>query len=87
MEPFDIDKPFVGMIHLLPLPGSVHYDGKGIAPILDAALQDLDALETGGADAALFNIDSNTGVLTRRWWRTSEIHRFPRLPRKRRSQR
>jgi len=53
MEPFDIDKPFVGMIHLLPLPGSVDYERKGIAPILDAALQDLDALETGGADAAL----------------------------------
>ena len=53
MEPFDIDKPFVGMIHLLPLPGSVDYDGKGLAPILDAALQDLRALETGGADAAL----------------------------------
>jgi len=53
MEPFDCDKPFVGMIHLPPLPGSVHYNGEGIAPILDAVLQDLASLETGGADAAL----------------------------------
>ena len=53
MELFRPDKPFVGMIHLLPLPGSVPYERKGIAPILNAALRDLDALETGGADAAL----------------------------------
>lgn len=41
------------MIHLLPLPGSVHYEKKGLTPILNAALRDLDALESGGADAAL----------------------------------
>lgn len=53
MEPFKLDKPLVGMIHLLPLPGSVHYERTGLAPIFDAALRDLGALETGGADAAL----------------------------------
>jgi len=53
MDPFERDKPLVGMIHLLPLPGSIHYEGQGIAPILDAAQRDLDALQTGGADAVL----------------------------------
>ncbi len=53
MEPFKLDKPLVGMIHLLPLPGSVHYGRTGLPPIVDSALSDLDALESGGADAAL----------------------------------
>lgn len=46
-------KPFVGMIHLAPLAGSVAYARQGTRPILDAALRDLEALEKGGVDAVL----------------------------------
>jgi len=53
MEPFTTDKPFIGMIHLPPLPGSPRYEGESISSILTAALRDLDTLEAGGADAAI----------------------------------
>jgi hypothetical protein len=46
-------KPFVGMIHLGPLAGSVSYARQGARPILDLALRDLAALEEGGVDAVL----------------------------------
>ncbi len=46
-------KPFIGMIHLLPLAGSPAYARQGSRPILDAALRDLRALEDGGVDAVL----------------------------------
>ncbi len=46
-------KPFVGMIHLPPLAGSVGYGRKGTRPILDSALRDLHALEEGGVDAVI----------------------------------
>jgi membrane complex biogenesis BtpA family protein len=46
-------KPFVGMIHLAPLAGSVAYTRQGTEPILDLALRDLEALEEGGVDAIL----------------------------------
>ncbi len=44
------NKPVIGMVHLLPLPGSPGYGGS-VKDILDAALFDLDALTRGGADA------------------------------------
>lgn len=53
MEPFAVDKPLIGMIHLVPLPGSVRYDRRGLGPILEAALRELDALHSGGADAVI----------------------------------
>jgi membrane complex biogenesis BtpA family protein len=53
MTLFATAKPFVGMIHLPPLAGSVGYDKRGPDPIVDAALRDLYALETGGVDAVL----------------------------------
>ena len=39
------------MLHLQPLAGSVGYERKGTKPIIDAALRDLYALESGGVDA------------------------------------
>jgi len=53
MEPFAVNKPLIGMIHLRPLAGSVQYDKRGSAAILDAALRDLYALESGGADGVI----------------------------------
>jgi len=50
---FTVEKPLVGMIHLLPLAGSVRYRQQGPKPIVDAALRDLYALESGGVDAVI----------------------------------
>ena len=53
MEPFVVGKPLIGMIHLLPLAGSVRYVKRSSTEILDAALRDLHALESGGADGMI----------------------------------
>jgi len=50
---FDVRKPLIGMIHLLPLPGSPQYSGEGISLSLDAALRDAKALRNGGFDGLL----------------------------------
>jgi uncharacterized protein len=47
------NKPFFGMIHLQPLAGSVGYARQGTQKILEAALGDLYALESGGVDGVL----------------------------------
>jgi len=52
-ELLDLKKPLIGMVHLLPLPGSYLHGGEGIETVLERALSDLSALEEGGADAAL----------------------------------
>jgi len=51
MDSFLSNKPLIGMLHLQPLAGSIGYARKGTKPIIDAALRDLYALESGGADA------------------------------------
>ena len=53
MKLLSTSKPFVGMIHLAPLAGSADYARRGVRPILDAAIRDLEALEKGGVDAVL----------------------------------
>lgn len=50
---FGVDKPVVGMVHLLPLPGTPRWRGGGLAPILARAWEDLQALQAGGADGAI----------------------------------
>jgi len=50
---FTVEKPLIGMIHLSPLAGSVRYKQQGPKPLVDAALRDLYALESGGVDAVL----------------------------------
>ena len=42
--------PLIGMVHLLPLPGSPNYAGS-INTIIQAAVEDMQALQEGGADA------------------------------------
>jgi membrane complex biogenesis BtpA family protein len=49
---FGTDKPLIGVIHLLPLPGSVRWDGQ-LAPILERAEQEAVSLTTGGADGIM----------------------------------
>lgn len=43
---------FIGMVHLLPLPGSPRYGGE-FQRVLDAALTDAATLEAGGVDAIM----------------------------------
>lgn len=53
MELFGRDKPFIGMIHLPPLPGSPGDSGRLLSGIIDDALRDLATLEAGGADGTI----------------------------------
>jgi membrane complex biogenesis BtpA family protein len=55
-----LHKPVIGMIHLLPLPGTEDYDGKGLNLILDRAVEEGRILAAGGIDAILVQ---NTGDL------------------------
>jgi len=42
---FGVDKPVIGMVHLLPLPGSPNYDGRGLDPVIDWALRDVEVYQ------------------------------------------
>ena len=46
----EVKKPVIGMVHLLPLPGSPLYRGGGLEPIIERAVKDAKALEEGGVD-------------------------------------
>lgn len=50
---FGNDKAIIGMVHLLPLPGSPAYEGWGIEEIEDHALRDAVTLEEGGVDGLI----------------------------------
>ena len=47
-ELFGTDRPVIGVIHLLPLPGSPRYGGD-LEPVLLRAEQEATALASGGA--------------------------------------
>ena len=52
---FDVAKPVIAMVHLLPLPGSSLYDATGgMDAIVDGVRRDLAALQDGGVDAVMF---------------------------------
>ncbi len=53
-------KPVIGMVHLLPLPGSEAYRGGGLGPILEQALAEGRTLAAGGVDAIILQ---NSGDL------------------------
>ena len=50
---FKTHKPLIGMVHLLPLPGSPRYGDDGISRVLNAAVHDARALKDGGVDGLL----------------------------------
>ncbi|MGE5849189.1 MAG: BtpA/SgcQ family protein [Candidatus Methylomirabilota bacterium] len=52
MNIFSRDKVLIGMVHLLPLPGSPRYGGS-LQAILDRAVSDAQALASGGMDGCL----------------------------------
>jgi membrane complex biogenesis BtpA family protein len=51
-EIWSVDRPIIGMVHLLPLPGSPAWGGS-IDAVVERALADARALESGGVDACL----------------------------------
>jgi len=52
-EIFGVEKPIIGMVHLMPLPGSPGYGGYGMEAIIDQALRDAKALVEGGIDGVM----------------------------------
>jgi len=52
-EIFGVEKPIIGMVHLIPLPGSPGYDDYGMDTIIDRALKDAEALVQGGIDGIM----------------------------------
>jgi uncharacterized protein len=50
---FGVDKPVIGMVHLLPLPGAPGYTGYGIDAIIDHARRDAEALLAGGVNGLM----------------------------------
>jgi membrane complex biogenesis BtpA family protein len=52
-ELFGVNKPIIGMVHLLPLPGAPGYTGYGMDLVIERALQDAQALVEGGVDALM----------------------------------
>jgi len=50
---FGVDKPVIGMVHLLPLPGSPNYDGRGLDPVIDWALRDVEVYQKAGVDGLM----------------------------------
>lgn len=55
-ELFGVEKPIIAMCHLRALPGDPGYDAqKGLAWVIEQAIQDLEALQNGGVDAVMFS--------------------------------
>ncbi len=52
-EMFGVEKPIIGMVHLMPLPGSPAYEGWSMDEIIEAALRDAKALIEGGVDGLI----------------------------------
>jgi len=52
-EMFGVEKPIIGMVHLLPLPGAPGYDFYGIEAVIEHALRDAEALVSGGVDGLI----------------------------------
>jgi membrane complex biogenesis BtpA family protein len=52
-EVFGVEKPIIGMVHLLPLPGAPGYDFYGMEAIIEHALRDAEALISGGVDGLI----------------------------------
>lgn len=51
-DTFGVDKPLIGMVHLLPLPGSPNWGGS-MEAVLERAVYDAHAWEEGGADGLI----------------------------------
>ena len=61
---FEVSKPIIGVIHLLPLPGSPGYKGSGIRSVIRRALNDAELLVAGGVDGLLVENAGDVPYLT-----------------------
>jgi len=52
-ELFGVEKPIIGMVHLMPLPGSPAYEGWSMDVVVESALRDAKALVEGGVDGLI----------------------------------
>lgn len=52
-EVFGVDKPIIGMVHLLPMPGAPAYGGWDVDYVIEHALRDAKALIEGGVDGLI----------------------------------
>lgn len=59
---FGVEKPVIGMVHLLPFPGSLSYGGS-IDRVIERALADAEALEAGGVHGVLIENAGNSPFL------------------------
>lgn len=50
---FTARKPIIGMVHVLPLPGSPMFRGRSLESVYDAAVEEALLLEAGGVDGLL----------------------------------
>lgn len=54
-EIFGVEKPIIGMVHLLPLPGNYLYDdSKGMKGIVEGVFEDVEKLQSGGVHGIMF---------------------------------
>ncbi|MDR1732678.1 MAG: BtpA/SgcQ family protein [Synergistaceae bacterium] len=62
---FGVEKPVLGMVHFLPLPGSPLYDEKGgIEKIRSAAMRDAETLARAGFDGISFSNEGDRPYLS-----------------------
>lgn len=50
---FGVEKPIIGMVHLPPLPGSPNYDGRGLDPVIEWALRDVETYQRAGVNGLI----------------------------------
>ena len=63
---FGVEKPIIGMCHLMALPGDPAYDGTaGMLAVVDDARANLNALQAGGVDAIMFSNEFSLPYLTK----------------------
>ena len=65
-EVFRVQKPVIGMCHLMALPGDPGYDaGRGLDAVLDHARTELRHLQEGGVDGVLISNEFSLPYLTK----------------------
>ena len=50
---FGVDKPIIGMVHLIPLPGAPAYEGWSMDDVIEYALRDARILVENGVDGLI----------------------------------
>ena len=64
-ELFKVKKPFIGMCHLLPLPGDPFYKEGSMNEVVEWAKRDLMALQNGGVDGVMFSNEFSRPYVTK----------------------